>query len=121
MISLKDKIVFVTGASAGIGQAAVKSFAAEGAKILMCARRADRLKELGRAIERDHKSAVHFFPLDVRDQAAVDKAVAGLPKDWQAVEVLVNNAGLSRGMDKLPNGLVGDWEEMIDANIKGLL
>ena len=121
MLSLKDKIVFVTGASAGIGQSTVKAFAAHGARILMCARRADRLEKLARAIERDHKSAVHFFPLDVCDQAAVDKAVAALPKDWQAVEVLVNNAGLSRGMDKLPNGLVSDWEEMIDANVKGLL
>jgi len=121
MLSLKNKIVFVTGASAGIGEAAVKAFAAEGAKVLMCARRTDRLKELARAIERDHKSAAHFFPLDVRDQAAVDKAVAALPEDWKAIEILVNNAGLSRGLDKLPGGLVGDWEEMIDANVKGLL
>lgn len=121
MQSLKNKIVFVTGASAGIGESTVKAFAAEGARILMCARRADRLRELAGAIERDHKGAAHYFPLDVRDQAAVDKAVAGLPAEWRAVDVLVNNAGLSRGMDKLPNGLVSDWEEMIDANVKGLL
>src|SRR5512143_731556 len=121
MLSLKDKIVFVTGASAGIGESTAKAFAALGARILLCARRADRLSALGRELERDHKADVHHFQLDVRDQAAVDKAVAGLPKDWQAIEVLVNNAGLSRGLDKLPNGLVSDWEEMIDANIKGLL
>lgn len=121
MLSLKNKIVFVTGASAGIGESTVKAFAAEGARILMCARRADRLKELARALEHEYKSEVHHFRLDVRDQAAVDKALDGLPEDWRAVEVLVNNAGLSRGLDKLPGGLVSDWEEMIDANVKGLL
>lgn len=121
MLSLKNKIVFVTGASAGIGESTVKAFAAEGARILMCARRADRLKELARALEQEYKSEVHHFRLDVRDQAAVDKALDGLPEDWRAVEVLVNNAGLSRGLDKLPGGLVSDWEEMIDANVKGLL
>ena len=121
MISLKDKIVFVTGASAGIGEATAKAFAAHGARILMCARRMERVEKLALALKREHKAAVHTFPLDVRDQPAVDKAIAGLPAEWRAIEVLVNNAGLSRGMDKLPQGLVSDWEEMIDANIKGLL
>lgn len=121
MLPLKNKIVFVTGASAGIGESAVKAFAAEGARILMCARRDDRLRELARTLERECESEVHHFRLDVRDRAAVDKALAGLPEDWRAVEVLVNNAGLSRGLDKLPGGLVSDWEEMIDANVKGLL
>ena len=121
MISLKNKIVFITGASAGIGAATAKAFAAHGARILMCARRVDRIEKLAKALEREKKSAVHTFRLDVRDQSAVDKAVAGLPAEWRTIEVLVNNAGLSRGMDKLPQGLVSDWEEMIDANIKGLL
>ena len=121
MLSLKDKIVFVTGASAGIGESAAKAFAAQGARILMCARRADRMEKLAQALVREHKSDVHHFVLDVRDRAAVDKAVAGLPEEWRAIEILVNNAGLSRGLDKLPAGLVSDWEEMIDANIKGLL
>jgi NADP-dependent 3-hydroxy acid dehydrogenase YdfG len=121
MISLKDKIVFVTGASAGIGESTAKAFAAKGAKILMCARRVDRIEKLAKALEREHKTDVLTFRLDVRDQPAVDKAIAGLPKEWRAIEVLVNNAGLSRGLDKLPHGLVSDWEEMIDANVKGLL
>jgi serine 3-dehydrogenase len=121
MLSLKDKIVFVTGASAGIGASTARAFAAQGARILMCARRAERIEKLARALEREHKTAIHHFPLDVRDQPAVDKAMAGLPHEWKAVEVLVNNAGLSRGLDKLPQGLVSDWEEMIDANVKGLL
>ncbi|MEN6559210.1 MAG: SDR family NAD(P)-dependent oxidoreductase [Acidobacteriota bacterium] len=121
MLSLKDKIVFVTGASSGIGESAARAFAAQGAKVLMCARRLERIEKLARALEREHGAAARAFRLDVRDRAAVDKAVAGLPEEWRAIEVLVNNAGLSRGMDKLPAGLVEDWEEMIDANVKGLL
>jgi 3-hydroxy acid dehydrogenase/malonic semialdehyde reductase len=121
MISLKDKVVFVTGASAGIGEATARAFAAQGARILMCARRLERIEKLARALESELKAAVHTFRLDVRDQPAVDKAIAGLPEEWGAIDVLVNNAGLSRGMDKLPQGLVSDWEEMIDANVKGLL
>jgi 3-hydroxy acid dehydrogenase/malonic semialdehyde reductase len=121
MLSLKDKIVFVTGASAGIGGSTARAFAAQGAKVLMCGRRADRLDELAGALVREYGVAAHAFPLDVRDQAAVDNAIAGLAAKWRPIEVLVNNAGLSRGLDKLPNGLVSDWEEMIDTNVKGLL
>jgi serine 3-dehydrogenase len=87
----------------------------------MCARRADRLEKLAQTLEYEHKAAVHYFRLDVRDQPAVDKAIAGLAPEWRAIDDLVNNAGLSRGLDKLPQGLLDDWEEMIDTNIKGLL
>jgi len=121
MQSLKDKVVFVTGASSGIGQATAQAFAAEGAKVLMCARRAERLEGLAQTIEYEHKAAVHYFRLDVRDQPAVDQAIAGLAPEWRAIDILVNNAGLSRGLDKLPQGLLDDWEEMIDTNVKGLL
>ena len=120
-MSLKDQIVFVTGASAGIGEATAKAFAAHGARILMCARRLEQIEKLAKTLEREHRIAARAFRLDVRDEAAVDKAIRGLPEEWRAIEVLVNNAGLSRGMDKLPQGLVSDWEEMIDANVKGLL
>jgi 3-hydroxy acid dehydrogenase/malonic semialdehyde reductase len=121
MLTLKDKVVFITGASAGIGEATTQAFAAHGAKILMCARRAERLEKLAQTLEYEHKVPVHYFQLDVRDQGSVDKAIAGLAPEWRAIDVLVNNAGLSRGLDKLPQGLVDDWEEMIDTNIKGLL
>ncbi len=121
MYSLKNKVVFVTGASAGIGRSCARAFAAEGAKVLLCARRADRLKALAAELKREFGVPIHHFALDVRDRAAVEKAVAGLPGDWQAIEVLVNNAGLSRGLSKLHEGLVSDWEEMIDTNVKGLL
>jgi 3-hydroxy acid dehydrogenase/malonic semialdehyde reductase len=121
MQSLKDKIVFVTGASAGIGEATAQVFAAQGARILMCARRAERLEKLAQTLEYERGVPVHYFRLDVRDQAAVEKAVASLAPEWRAIDILVNNAGLSRGMDKLPQGLLDDWEEMIDTNVKGLL
>jgi 3-hydroxy acid dehydrogenase/malonic semialdehyde reductase len=121
MISLKDKIVFITGASSGIGESMAQAFASQGAKILMCARRAERLEKLAQTLEYEHKVAAYYFRLDVRDQPAVDRAIAGLLPEWRAIDVLVNNAGLSRGLDKLPQGLVDDWEEMIDTNVKGLL
>ncbi len=87
----------------------------------MCARRADRLRNWSGELRKEFGVPVHHFALDVRSQPAVDKAVASLPEEWRAIEVLVNNAGLSRGLDKLHQGLVSDWEEMIDTNIKGLL
>ena len=121
MHSLKNRVVFVTGASSGIGKSCARAFAGQGAKILMCARRADRLKDFATELKKKFGVPVHPFSLDVRDQAAVEKAVAGLAKDWRAIEVLVNNAGLSRGLSKLHEGLLADWEEMIDTNVKGLL
>lgn len=121
MTSLRDRIVFITGASSGIGRSSAKAFAREGARILLCARRIDRLEALAAELKTECGVPVHAFALDVRDQPAVAAAIAGLPPEWAAVDVLVNNAGLSRGLDKLHEGLLSDWEEMIDTNVKGLL
>jgi serine 3-dehydrogenase len=121
MYSLKDKVVFITGASSGIGKSCTRAFAAQGARILMCARREHRLKAFAADLKQEFRVPVHHFALDVRDQPAVERAVAGLAKDWRSIEVLVNNAGLSRGLAKLHEGLLSDWEEMIDTNVKGLL
>jgi 3-hydroxy acid dehydrogenase / malonic semialdehyde reductase len=121
MYSLKNKVVFITGASAGIGHACAGAFAAQGARLLLAARRADRLEKRAGELEAAFGTASHVFALDVRDRKAVDMALAGLPEAWRDIEVLVNNAGLSRGLDKLQGGLVEDWEEMIDTNVKGLL
>lgn len=121
MYSLKDKVVFITGASSGIGRSCAEAFAPLGARLLLAARRRDRLDELAAGLEKKHSAAVRVFSLDVRDQPAVEAAVAALPADWSAIEVLVNNAGLSRGLDKLHEGNLQDWEEMIDTNVKGLL
>jgi len=121
MVPMKNKIVFVTGASSGIGRSCVRGFASLGARILMSARRMDRLERLASEIKKDFSAEGHHLELDVRDRPAVERAVAGLPAEWQAIEVLVNNAGLSRGLDKLHEGQIEDWEEMIDTNVKGLL
>jgi NADP-dependent 3-hydroxy acid dehydrogenase YdfG len=120
-MSLKGKIVFVTGASAGIGAATALAFATEGARLLLAARRAGKLSEVAsQALERG-AAAVHSIDIDVRDHRAVQQAVDDLPPEWAEVDILVNNAGLSRGLDKLYMGRIQDWEEMIDTNVKGLL
>jgi 3-hydroxy acid dehydrogenase / malonic semialdehyde reductase len=121
MYSLKDKVVFITGASAGIGLSCARAFAAQGARLLLAARRADRLEKLAGELETAYGTVSRLVALDVRDRRAVESALAALPGDWRAIDVLVNNAGLSRGLDKLQEGKIEDWEEMIDTNIKGLL
>jgi 3-hydroxy acid dehydrogenase / malonic semialdehyde reductase len=120
-MTLKGKIVFVTGASSGIGAATALAFAGEGAKLLLAARRTEKLAEVAaEAIERG-ASEVHSISLDVRDRQAVEHAIKALPAEWAAIDVLVNNAGLSRGLEKLYMGNIDDWEEMLDTNVKGLL
>jgi len=121
MISLKDKIVLITGASAGIGQACAHAFAREGAKILICARRKDKLSALADELRDKHKADCHIFQLDVRNQKDVATALGTLPEKWKAIDILINNAGLSRGLSKLHEADLTDWEEMIDTNVKGLL
>ncbi len=120
-MSLKGKIVFITGASAGIGAATALAFAAEGARLLLAARRASKLADVAsRALQRG-AAGVHSIGLDVRDRRAVQQVVDDLPPEWAEIDILVNNAGLSRGLDKLYMGKIEDWEEMIDTNVKGLL
>jgi 3-hydroxy acid dehydrogenase/malonic semialdehyde reductase len=120
-MSLKDKVVFITGASAGIGAATALAFAAEGARLLLAARRAGKLAEVASAALERGAPSVHSINLDVREHCAVQNAVDSLPAEWAEIDILVNNAGLSRGLDKLYLGHVQDWEEMIDTNVKGLL
>jgi NADP-dependent 3-hydroxy acid dehydrogenase YdfG len=120
-MSLKGKTVFITGASAGIGAATALAFAAEGARLLLAARRAGKLAEVASlALERG-ASAVHAIDLDVRHHRAVQDAIDGLPPVWAEIDVLINNAGLSRGLERLYVGKIEDWDEMIDTNVKGLL
>jgi 3-hydroxy acid dehydrogenase/malonic semialdehyde reductase len=119
--SLRDKVVFVTGASAGIGKACARAFAAEGARLLLLARRVERLRALAPALRDAGAGEVHVIGADVRDAAAVSRAVDDLPAAFAGIDVLVNNAGLSRGLDPLHRGSLEDWNEMIDTNVKGLL
>ena len=120
-MSLRGKTVFITGASSGIGEATAYAFAAEGARLLLAARRMDKLTAVADQARAQGAPEVRAFELDVRDQPAVAAAVEGLPAEWAQIDVLVNNAGLSRGLDKLYEGSIADWEEMIDTNVKGLL
>ena len=120
-MSLKEKIVFITGASSGIGAATALAFASQGVRLLLAARRAGKLAQVASlALERG-AATVHSIDLDVRDHRAVQNAIDTLPPEWAQIDVLVNNAGLSRGLDKLYMGKIEDWDEMIDTNIKGLL
>ncbi len=120
-VSLKGKIVFITGASSGIGAATALAFAEEGARLLLAARRVSKLRETAQKALESGAHAVHCLELDVRDRRGVQNEVDALPEDWAHIEVLVNNAGLSRGLDKLYMGSPEDWDEMIDTNVKGLL
>lgn len=115
-----DKIVFITGASSGIGEATAEIFAEEGARILICARRTDRLESLKEKLKKI-TTDVFSFELDVRNQKSVDKTLDSLPAEWKKIDILVNNAGLAAGRDKAQDASLDDWEQMIDTNIKGLL
>ncbi len=109
-------IVFVTGASAGFGTAIVRRFVREGAQVIAAGRRSERLHALAGELG----TAVLPLMLDVRDNAAVENAVASLPPHFAAIDVLVNNAGLALGLEPAHQARLDDWETMIDTNIKGL-
>ena len=111
-------IVFVTGATAGFGQAIARRFAKDGARIVATGRRRDRLVALARAFP---EGQVHPLELDVRDRAAVRDAVAALPAAFAEVDVLVNNAGLALGLAPAQTADLDAWETMVDTNVKGPL
>jgi 3-hydroxy acid dehydrogenase / malonic semialdehyde reductase len=121
MGKLSGSAVFITGASSGIGASTAHAFAVEGARLLLAARRLDRLEQSRDNLLKAGAKEVHTFALDVRDAAMVESAITGLPEQWRTIDVLVNNAGLSRGLEKLYQGKLQDWDEMIDTNVKGLL
>ena len=121
MAELSGSMVLITGASSGFGEACAHAFAGEGARLVLAARRRDRLETLAEELRSRYGSDVFLLGLDVRDRAAVEEQLGSLPDEWRGIDVLVNNAGLSRGLDKLHEGSIQDWEEMIDTNVKGLL
>jgi len=121
MNPLGGQVVCITGASSGIGLACAEAFARQGSRLLLAARRLDRLEALVARLREMGAEATRVTGLDVRDERRVTEMVAALPEDWKQIEVLVNNAGLSRGLDPLPAGSLSDWNEMIDTNVKGLL
>jgi 3-hydroxy acid dehydrogenase / malonic semialdehyde reductase len=121
MVSMQNQIVLITGASSGIGHACARIFAQAGAKLILAARRQERLELLADELSLAFSGETYLITLDVRDRTAVESAIKSLPEPWSNIDILINNAGLSRGLDKLHEGHFQDWEEMIDTNIKGLL
>jgi NADP-dependent 3-hydroxy acid dehydrogenase YdfG len=120
-ITLTQQTVLITGASAGIGAACANLFAQAGTRLILSARRTDKLQALAAELQRDYQTEILLLPLDVQQAKEVKEAIASLPLEWQEIAVLINNAGLSRGLDKQYEASLQDWEEMIDTNIKGLL
>lgn len=121
MKKLKEKIVFITGASSGIGKACAIAFAKEGANLIITARRANIIEKFADELRSDYNVKVYAYKLDVRNQNEVDYAVNSLPDEWKKIDILVNNAGLGLGLSKLYEDDINNWEQMIDTNIKGLL
>jgi NADP-dependent 3-hydroxy acid dehydrogenase YdfG len=113
-----NKIAFITGATSGIGRATALLLARNGFDIIATGRREERLQELAAAITQVRVITLAF---DVRDKAAVQAAVAGLPDDWRQIDVLVNNAGNAHGLSAIQDGAEEDWDRMLDINVKGLL
>lgn len=121
MQSLKNKIVFITGASSGIGKACAEQCAALGANLIISARRIDRIRQLADDLIKKHHVQVLPLELDVRNRKQVETTLQQLPAQWQNVDILINNAGLALSTDLLHNANPDNWDNMIDTNVKGLL
>lgn len=119
-MSLK-RTVLITGASAGIGEACAHLFAKNNFRLIITARRQDRLEKLKLLLESEYQSEVYTLVFDVKNKDEVSNAINSLPTEWKKIDVLINNAGLSLGLDPIQNGNIEDWETMIDTNVKGLL
>ena len=114
---MKNKIALITGATSGIGWATAKSLAQEGARLILCGRRKEKLEALAKTIGGNSK----LLTFDVRDKKAVFDAIEGLPKEWKSIDILINNAGNAHGLDPVQTANLEDWDEMIDGNVKGLM
>jgi 3-hydroxy acid dehydrogenase/malonic semialdehyde reductase len=117
MINIMHKIVLITGATSGFGEAAARQFAAAGHRLIITGRRKERLEALKQELKTDVLSLV----FDVQDKDAVFAAIASLPAEWKDIDILVNNAGLALGRDHFNEANLDDWETMLDTNVKGLL
>ncbi len=114
-------IAFITGASAGFGKATAELFAQNGWDIVITGRRKTRLEVLERQLKEKYNIDVLALTFDVRSHDEVKKAVESLPEKWKNIDLLVNNAGLAAGLGPIQEGVLSDWEDMIDTNVKGLL
>ena len=115
------KTVFVTGASSGIGEGCARKFASQGARVILNSRGADKLERLAEDLRQKYGAECLVLPFDVCDRKASVAALASLPEEWKAIDVLINNAGLAVGVDKEHEGNLDEWDVVIDTNIKALL
>jgi NADP-dependent 3-hydroxy acid dehydrogenase YdfG len=115
------KIALITGATSGIGEACAHLFAREKYNLILTGRRLDRLEKLAKKLNTKYNTEIAVSSFDVRDRGEVISNLEGLPAKWKKVNVLINNAGLSQGLDPIQKGSIDDWDTMIDTNIKGLL
>lgn len=131
---LTNKTIFITGATAGFGRECAKLFVSHGAKVVATGRRKEKLSSLRDEVEAiqtgetgsprrfaPRDDVIYTLPLDVRDKAAVERAVASLPADFAKVDILINNAGLALGLNSYESQAMDDIEQMVDTNIKGVL
>jgi len=112
-------IVFITGATSGIGEATANLLALKGYKLILCGRRIDRLKSLGEKL--GLITPVHIISFDVSNRQEVEEKINGLPEEWKNIDILINCAGNAHGFSPIDKGNVADWDAMIDINVKGLL
>ena len=114
---MKNTTILITGASSGIGKATAELFAKNGARLILCGRRQERLDQLKDSLNTE----VHLLNFDVRDRTAVFKAIESLPSQWKQIDVLINNAGNAHGLDPVQTANLDDWDAMIDGNVKGVM
>jgi len=116
-----NRIALITGATSGIGRATAVSLSQNNFDIIITGRRKELLEDLEKEIKEISSCNIHILNFDVRNKEEVDNAIDSLPENWQDIDVLVNNAGLAVGLDHINEGVINDWERMIDTNVKGLL
>ncbi len=117
----QTKTVLITGGTAGIGKATAEVFAKNGYRVIITGRREERLSDISKSFSEKYDTAFHTLTFDVRDLDAVKSSIDNLPEDWKNIDILINNAGLSKGLEPIQEGNVEDWNSMIDTNVKGLL
>jgi NADP-dependent 3-hydroxy acid dehydrogenase YdfG len=115
------KIICITGASSGFGEACAYKFSENHFDLIVAGRREEKLNALKETLEKKFGNRVYVLRLDVSDRSAVEKAFASLPDEWKKIDLLLNNAGLALGRDNFDEAFIDDWDIMIDTNLKGLL
>jgi len=116
-----NNITLITGATSGIGRACAARFAREGHNLIITGRRKERLDKLADELQNNHNIKVLVLNFDIRNPKEVEKAVSSLSEEWKNIDILINNAGLAVGLNPVQDGVIDDWERMIDTNVKGLL